>query len=123
MSSSSVEKPTLGGLDSRPLTCLLLRGALWPHRGALLSGLTHGYPKEDVRCLPRVQPDKLEAPEADMVGIRGLWAPSVLGWGAPGAHSGHSPHLDSWHCLDLLFSDLWTWGIDLASSPPGSWSS
>ena len=27
-----------------------------------LSGLTHGYPKEDVRCLPRVQPAKLEVP-------------------------------------------------------------
>ena len=30
--------------------------------------------------------------------------PSVLGWGAPGAYSGHPPHLDSWHCLDLLYS-------------------
>ena len=29
---------------------------------------------------------------------------SVLGWEAPGAHSGHRPHLDSWHCLDLLWS-------------------
>lgn len=42
---------------------------------------------------------------ADRVQGYGLCGfPSVLGRGAPGAHSGHPPHLDSWHFLDLLCS-------------------
>ena len=39
-----------------------------------------------------------------MGGIGPCEVPSVLGWEASDAHSGHPPHLDSWHCLDRLCS-------------------
>ena len=58
---------------------------------------------------------------ADTVGGLGICGvTSVLGWGAPGAHSWHPPHLDSWYCLDLLFSLMS--GHRPQTSAPGSWN-
>ena len=64
-----------------------------------------GYLKEKVRWLLRVQSAQPEISRADKVWRLGpCGVPYVLGWGAPGAHSGYPPHLDSWHCLDLFCS-------------------
>ena len=61
---------------------------------------------------------------ADRVQGYGLCGfPSVLGRGAPGAHSGHPPPLDSWHFLDLLCSLASGHGPLTSALPPGSWSS
>ena len=43
--------------------------------------------------------------------------PSVLEWGAPGTHSGHHPHLDSWHYLDLLCSLTSGYGPQTSAFP------
>jgi len=39
----------------------------------LLSNLNPGYPKEDVRWLPRGQPAQLEVAELALWGIRAFW--------------------------------------------------
>ena len=94
MRAASAENRILGGPTQTMYKSLLHRCFQSP-----------GYLKEEVRWLPRVQSAQPEISRADKVwGLGPCEVPSVLGWGAPGAHSGHPPHLDSWHCLDLLYS-------------------
>lgn len=74
--------------------------------GTLLLGrLSSANLKEEVRWHPGVQSAQPEV--LGLIrwgGIGPCEVPSVLGWEASDARSGHPPHLDSWHCLDRLCS-------------------
>ena len=49
-----------------------------------------------------------------------MWGPLCSGMGSPWCSFIHLPHLDSWYCLDLLFS--LTSGHRPQTSAPGSWN-
>ena len=69
-----------------------------------LGGQTPGYLKEEGQYLPRVQSEQLEVPGLTGCGDMGFVVSPLFWEGEPLMHSGHPPHLDSWHCPDLLFS-------------------
>ena len=48
----------------------------------LLSSLNPGYPKEDVRWLPRGQSAQLEVEGLAQLGIRAFWGPLCSGMGS-----------------------------------------
>lgn len=103
---ASAEHHTLGGLTQATYRSPLEGWVLSDLTGASLQGSqSPGYRKEEVRWLRRVQSAQSKISTTDkVVGLGPCGVPSVLGWGAPGAHSGHPPHLDSWYCLDHLCS-------------------